>query len=482
MRVTRAAASVFNSPVLVGTVTIVVVMMAVYLSYIAENGLPFLPTYQVSVQVSNADELSKNADVRVGGARVGQVLAISPEPASRTWPHPYARLTLALDPKLGPLPADTHYRIRLSSVLGGKYLELIPGHRRAGTIPDGGTLTLNANPAANHELPFVDLDTALRAFGPATARPLRSALANFGDVMAGRGGQLNDVFYALARALPPLQRLLAVAVSPASRLPELLSGAAQTTGALAATAPAFDALLTDGGTTLDALHRSALGAAIEATPPAESVASSVLTRSLPVLRQAAGIMAALRPAGALLPSAAGRLDAIVVAGTPIWAPVPKLASELRSALGAVEALARDPASRQTFQALGDNDLATLGSSAFIGLGAILRAAAPAQFACNVTGLWLRNFASGLTEGDGTAPWLRVMPVFDPNQTTQSATPASDLHDNYYPLENTQQCQSGNEGYAGKQLIGNPPRTSTEVDNTSPPPGVLAEGSKAGLVP
>src|SRR5262249_1876480 len=151
-----------------GVVTILIVGLAVYLSYISENGLPFIPTYRVNVQVANADELSKNADVRVGGARVGQILSIAAEPPSRTWPHPYSTLTLALDADLRPLPLDTHYRIRLASVLGAKYLELVLGHPRRRGVPDGGTLALNVRPTLNHELPFVDLDTALKMFGPST--------------------------------------------------------------------------------------------------------------------------------------------------------------------------------------------------------------------------------------------------------------------------------------------------------------------------
>ena len=55
------------------------------------------------------------------------MLTITPEPASRTWPHPYAQLGLSLQRSVAPLPPDTHYEIRLSSVLGGKYLELLPG-------------------------------------------------------------------------------------------------------------------------------------------------------------------------------------------------------------------------------------------------------------------------------------------------------------------------------------------------------------------
>ena len=143
----KVAGEVFNNPILIGTITLLVALVAVYLSYIAENGLPFVPTYDINVQVANAGELVKNADVRIGGARVGQVLTITPEPATRNWPHPYAKLGLALDKSLEPLPANTHYQVRLASVLGGKYLEIIPGTDKNApqtpALPDGGTFTLD---------------------------------------------------------------------------------------------------------------------------------------------------------------------------------------------------------------------------------------------------------------------------------------------------------------------------------------------------
>lgn len=474
-----------GSPFVVGTLTILIVAIAVYVSYIAENGLPFVRTYDINVQVANADELGKNADVRIGGVRVGQVLTITPEPPSRTWPHPYAQLGLALDHNLETLRTDTRYRIRLASILGGKYLELLPGHgghsRRVG-VPDGGTLALNTDPRLNHELPFVDLDTALGTFGPATRSGLRRSLGAYAGVLAGRGAQLNDVIFSTARLLGPLYDVLRIMADPRSRLAELVTGAAQTSGALASVAPQLTALFETGATTFGALQRSAVGQAIDQLPATESVASAVLTKSLPALSEAAQITAQLRPAAALLPAAARGLDQVVRGATPVFGPVPTLASRLGVALAAVRALAGDPVSIQVFKALGANDLATLGSSAFVGLGAILRAVAPAQFACNVTGLWARNFASGISEGDSSGSWLRTMPLFDSNQSSQAATPASDLHLNYYPVEDSSQCQAGNERYAGQQLIGSPSPTSNEVDNTTPPPGVLERGKRAGLVP
>jgi ABC-type transporter Mla subunit MlaD len=478
----RAAGELFENPILVGTMTILVVLVAVYLSYIAENGLPFVPSYRVNVDVESAGQLIKNADVRVGGDRVGQVLTITPEPATRAWPHPFARLGLSLQTGLEPLAPDTHYRVRLASVLGGNYLEILPGRIRHGGLADGGTFTLSTRPALNHDLGFVDLDQALATFGPRTRHGLRGSLASLGDAVAGRGSQINDSLVALRELMGPLQSLLSTLADPATRLPDFISGLAATTGVLAPVAPALDSLLRGGATTFQALDRTSLGQGIDQLPPTESLAISVLTRSQPVLGEAARIAQELKPSAALLPLATDRLDRIVTAATPVFRSVPTLATALRGAVGSVDALARDPASTEEFKVLGSSDLGTLGASAFLGLGAILRTVSTAQFACNVAGLWVRNFASSLSEGDKTGGWLRFSPLLDVPQTFQASTPSSDLHLNDYPIEDSSQCQAGNEGYAPGQLIGNPPRTSTRVDNTAPPPGVLARGAKAGLVP
>jgi virulence factor Mce-like protein len=483
----RAIRGVLDSKVLVGTFTILVVGVAVYLSYIAENGLPFVPTYNINVDVTNADELVKNADVRIGGARVGQVLTITPETATKQWPHPYAQLGLALQKNLEPLPPDTHYRVRLASVLGGKYLEIIPGKSRAPGLPDGGTFTLNTDPRLNHDLPFVDLDTAFAAFGPKTERGIRGVVAGFGDAVAGRGTQFNDSIYSLRQLIEPAEGLLRAVTAPSTHLSQFVGGLAATTGALAPVAPTISSLLSDAATTFKALDTPALASTIDQLPATESIGTTVLTNAQPVLSDAAAIVQDLKPGAALLPTASQRLDAIVTSATPVFKRVPAVAGALQTALAAVDALARDPASTQTFKVLGSSDLATFGSSAFVGLGAILRAVAPAQFACNVAGLWVHNFASSLSEGDSTGGWLRFAPLIDLNgrsrsQLFEQSAPSPDLHLNYYPIEDSSQCQAGNEVYSGSQLIGNPAKTSTTVEDTAPPPGVLSEGKKAGLVP
>jgi ABC-type transporter Mla subunit MlaD len=473
---------VFDNPILVGTVTILVVIVAVYLSYVAENGLPYVPRYNVNIDVASAAQLVKNAPVRIGSDQVGQVLTITPEPASADTSgankHPFARLGLALETSVGPLPVDTRYEVRLGSVLGGKYVSLVPGNPHSGTVPDGGTLPLSDN------IPFVDLDTAFDVFGPRTQFGLRHVIKEFGDATAGRGTAFNAATYSLAHLLGPLNTVLAVFAARDTNLAGFIDGVAATASALEVVTPQLNDALVKGTATFNALNAAStsLGNTIDQAPATESLGTTVLTNATPVLANAAAITQALKPAAALLPLASERVDAIVTSATPVFRKVPELATTLDSAVAAIGKLARDPNSVDAFKLLGTNDLATFGASAFVGLGAILRDVAPAQLACNTAAIWARNFASVLSEGDATGSWLRAGLVVNEPQLFEASTTAGNLHYNYYPNENAHECEAGNEPYSPGQLIGNPPgNQSTKVDNTSPPPGVLARAAAAGLL-
>ena len=69
----RGSASIAANPVLIGAATTLVVLVAVFLAYNANSGLPFVPTYQLKAEVPNAANLVVGNDVRIGGTRVGTV-------------------------------------------------------------------------------------------------------------------------------------------------------------------------------------------------------------------------------------------------------------------------------------------------------------------------------------------------------------------------------------------------------------------------
>ena len=124
----RANASIVANPVLVGAVTTLVVIVAVFLAYNANNGLPFVPTHQYKVQIDSGSNLVKGNEVRAGGFRVGVVENLAPVTLSNG--RTVAILTLKLDEKTGQVPIDSTVKIRPRSALGLKYVELTKGHSR----------------------------------------------------------------------------------------------------------------------------------------------------------------------------------------------------------------------------------------------------------------------------------------------------------------------------------------------------------------
>jgi virulence factor Mce-like protein len=472
----RAAADAFNNPILTGALTLLVALVAVYLSYTAQNGLPFVPSYQVHAELPNADELVKDADVRIGGARVGVVLAITPEPATRSRPRPVARITMSLSDGVKPLPVDSRAGVRLLSVLGGKYVEIQPGYSSRG-IPDGGTIPVTQSN------PVVDLDQVFRTFGPKTIAGIRGTVHSLGDGLAGRGTAINDSIVNLHTALPALQRFLATLASPRTDLSGFITGLSDTTTALAPVAPALSAIFADGATTFAALDRAApaLSAVLDQAPETEATATTVLRSSEPALADAQTLLKRLAPAGPLLGPALDQVYGIATTATPVFHKAPELIGPLEQTLAAVDKLAKDPASSEAFKLLGNNDLASFATSGFVGLGAILKAAEPAQLNCNLEVPWLLNFSSAISEGDSAGTWLRTVLVFDVPELLQSAKTASTLHDNFYPHEDASECEGGNEPYLTGQQLGNPAGSQHGFENTTPPPGVTAEAARAGLI-
>src|SRR3954466_6672198 len=74
----RGTASLVASPVLVGAVTVLISIIAVFIAYNANKGLPFVPTYDVKAELPSGDKLVKGNEVRTGGFRVGVVDDIKP--------------------------------------------------------------------------------------------------------------------------------------------------------------------------------------------------------------------------------------------------------------------------------------------------------------------------------------------------------------------------------------------------------------------
>src|SRR4051794_23808091 len=285
----RGGSGIAGNPVLIGAATILVVIVAVFLSYNANQGLPFVPTYQLKAEMPSAANLVVGNDVKIGGTRVGTVSSIVPK--TERDGSVIAVLGLKLDKDAGPLPADSTLLVRPRSALGLKYVEITRGHS-ARTLDDGATIQL-----AQAKEP-VELDEFLNMFDSKTRAAAQQNLEGFGTAFAGRGESINTAigaFRPLLRDVIPVMRNLS---SPDTQLRNFI-GQLGTFSSIVAPAAETQASLFDNlDTTMAALNgvaRPYIQDSITRGKPALDEGIRDLPRQRPFLANSEGLMRELRP-------------------------------------------------------------------------------------------------------------------------------------------------------------------------------------------
>jgi virulence factor Mce-like protein len=460
----RGSSSIAANPVLIGAATVLVIVVAVFLAYNANSGLPFVPTYALKAEVPNAANLVVGNEVRVGGARVGVVESI--DPVNHADGSVTARLGMKLETTIKPLPRDSTILIRSKSALGLKYVEITKGTARGG-YPDGGTIPITASTPEQ-----VEFDEVLGTFDERTRQASRSNLNEFGAAFAGRGNDLNQALEDLnpaLRNLVPVMRNLSLPETQLARLFRALGSAAAQVAPVAETQASMFVNL---DTTFSALAKVTrpIQDSITGGVPAQDAAIKGLPVQRPFLLNTERFFADLRPGVRSLRTAAPILTSALVVGTGTLQRSIALNQRLKPTFQALQRFATDP-----LVALGVNDLSNTAKI----LDPPIAYLKPAQTVCNYGTLWFRNVSSLLSVGDNNGTGQRFIIVATPqgpnNEGGPSSHPANGpnndnyLHSNSYPNTaapgQTQECEAANEPYAaGKQVIGNVPGnqgTSTE---------------------
>src|SRR3954451_12862207 len=199
----RGAASIVANPVLVGAVTVLVIIVAVFLAYNANNGLPFVPTYELRADVPSGAKLVPGNDIREGGHRIGVVTGLNSKKLKDGTAG--AEIVMKLDKKASPLPADTSLKVRPRSALGLKYVELERGTSKD-TLPAGATIT------AGEEAIAPELQEFFNIFDQKTRDNVERNLTGFGNAFAGRGISINQAlesFPGFLQRVPTVMNVLA---------------------------------------------------------------------------------------------------------------------------------------------------------------------------------------------------------------------------------------------------------------------------------
>lgn len=453
----RSSSSIAANPVLIGAATVLVIVVAVFLSYNANKGLPFVPTYDLKADVPSAAQLTPGNEVRIGGTRIGVVNDISPVtlPNGRV----IARVDMKLETVVQPLPRDTTVLIRSRSALGLKYVELTRGRASQG-MPAGTVMSLRqATPTP------VEFDEALSTFDDKTRAAARTNITEFGNALAGRGADLNQAISSLS---PLLQTLTPVAnnlANPDTQLGQFVQSLGQLTGELAPVAGTQGALFRNLDTTFTALAgvaRPSLQDSISGAPAALDAVTNETPRIRPVLANAAELAGELRPGVRALRIAAPDLASALTTGTPVLRRSIGLSARLEPTFRTLRTFATTPSTRAGIQ-----DLTGLSQA----LAPTVAQIAPTQTVCNQITLLARNAASTFSEDNGNGTNLRFNIIAAPRATNSEGGPSSGpasggaedsfLHSNPYPNTaapgQVRECEAGNEGFtAGTAQVGNVP--------------------------
>ena len=362
-----AATSILNSPVLVGSVTVLIVIVAVFLAYNANQGLPFVPSYDVSAEIPGGANLVEANDVRVGGFRVGFVDQIRTGVDDKSG-RAIAIIDMKLDKTVEPLPRDSLVFVRPRSPIGLKYVELTVGEDTAAYAP-GDTI-----PLENSKRP-IELDEFFGTFNQEMRDNQRTSLAGFGDAFAGRGQSLNRAIEGLVSFVTHLRPVMATLSDPDTELDEFFKQAGRTSGQIAPVARTYADLFQNMATTFEALGRSpeSLRGTIERSPRTLEAGIRSFPVQRPFLADSERLFTRLIPvAEEFRRSLPPTSDALAV-GAPVLRRAPALYQRTEAVFAALRALVRNP---NTLLAL--KDLTTT----FQILAPLLTYVAPYQTVCN----------------------------------------------------------------------------------------------------
>lgn len=260
--------------------------LLLYLWVAFGGGFPLKPQgYRFHVHFTEATQLAQQADVRISGVPVGKVVNV------QLGPHNTTDATIQLDERYAPIPKDARATLRYKTLLGETFVELTPGHKSAGTLPEGGTL-----PDAQVER-TVQLDEILRSFDPETQRSFQVWMQSLAQGIYGRGEDINAAFGNLAPFAQDTDTLLAQLDDQRQALQQLVANTGAVFGALSQRSSDLTNLIRNSNDVFGTIasRNQQLEQTFEALPTFERESSLTLDRLNAFTRTANPIITQLRP-------------------------------------------------------------------------------------------------------------------------------------------------------------------------------------------
>jgi virulence factor Mce-like protein len=369
-----------------------VVVVAVFLAYNANNGLPFVPTQTLYAETSNGAEVVPGVEVRQGGYRIGSIPEVKPQRLRDG--RVGAVLELKLDQAAGPFPRDSRVVIRPRGPLAQKIVEFERGKSRE-MISDGGRV-----PVQQSEI-RTDLDELYTLYDAPTREGVGNNLDGFGTAFAGRGQDLNTTIRLLPEffgALSPVMRNLA---DPDTGLARFFGELNDFTRVIAPVKEQFARGFRLQADTYEAIGRDpeALRQTIEKTPGTLADSERSFRTQRPFLRETTALSRELNLAAGELRTALPPLNRALEVATPVTRRSVVLNQRLVGVFASLQDLTSAPATNAALRGL----TATVTT-----LQPTLRYLGPFVTVCNYWNIFWTFTAEHFTAPDPTGGSQRVL--------------------------------------------------------------------------
>jgi virulence factor Mce-like protein len=274
-----------RAPTLANLLVIVVFVLACFglLLFLWESfggPVPLKPKgYQIHAAFPNGLQLAEQADVRISGVPVGRVVSVKPTTNVGTG---RSEATLEIDSRYAPIRRDTRAILRVKTLLGETYVQLMPRSNIAPYIPDGGRI-LNSQIE-----PTVTLDEILATFNPRTRQMFKLWQQSSANSFRGRGEDINSFFATLEPFFVNTNRLVRLLAAQEGAVTQVIHNTGVVFNALAGRDHQLEGLIANGERTFSAAaeQSQAFAAAFRALPEFES-SSTIALRQLDTFANAA---------------------------------------------------------------------------------------------------------------------------------------------------------------------------------------------------
>ncbi len=363
--------------------------------------------YVLRASFADSQGIAKKSDVLIRGVKVGEVGAISVRGAR-------AKLRLDIAKRYAPIDRSASVRIGQKTVLGEAYVDLVPGSRRAGTLPDGATI------ASKRVLPSVELDEALAALDGDSRASLRALLRTFarGARNPQTAQRVNATVGELDTLTAQLRHLTSALKGQESTIAASVQDSRTVLGELGSREARVSEIVSAGRATLTALgsRQRALDAGLRELPALLSSARATLSEARPLLVEARPLVRDLRSAAPVLTPALDDLRPVARDAAALLGDLPRLRSAALPVLDRAD------------------DVVKVARPAARGLGPALANLVPvARFLEDrkrTLAAWFSQTAALGSHGDAKGKWARFNIFVDPQ--TGFGTPGT-LQSNSYTL-------------------------------------------------